>query len=121
MVRMTNKSPARILHDVKRITKFLAMKKTTLVIIYVNKIDIPTKKPTLSLFKIAPIDVPPEPRPDENNLNYVRKENEELRYNINFLKFNLNKMRVTAMLNNMTLTKVTNVITVVLETSPLKT
>ena len=90
---MTNKNPARILHDVKRITKFLAMKKPTLVISYVNKINIPPKKPTLSLVKIAPIDVPPEPRPDENKLNDVLKENEDLRFNMNVLQFILNSYK----------------------------
>ena len=69
---MPNKSPARILRDVKRITKFVSQKrpKPSLSITFVNRIEIPPiPKPKLSLSKIVCIEFPPVPKSSSNDNN----------------------------------------------------
>ena len=84
---MSNKSSARILRGVKKITKFLSkkMSRPSLSITSLNGIDIPPKpKPNLGLAKIVTMDFPPMPNLSSKNIiENFKKENEQL----NVLKF----------------------------------
>ena len=85
---MPNKIPARILCDVKRITKFLSQKrrKPSLSITFVNRIEIP--KPKLSLSKIVCIEFPSVPKSSSNDNNEeLKKQNDQLKHDVNVLNF----------------------------------
>ena len=88
---MPNKSPARILRDVKRITKFVSQKrpKPSLSITFVNRIEIPPiPKPKLSLSKIVCIEFPPVPKSSSNDNNEeLKKQNDQLKHDVNVLNF----------------------------------
>ena len=94
---MTYKSPARILRDVKRITKFLYKKKPkpSLLVTFVNMIDIPpSPKHKLSKSKIVCVEFPPVPKTSSNVKNEeLKKENEQLKYDVNVLKFILHSYK----------------------------
>ena len=86
---MSNKSQAKILRDVKRITKFLSKKKPILSIAFTNVINLPLKpKPVLGFSNVMSIDVPPAPQNNSIDIvESIKKENEELKNDINVLRF----------------------------------
>ena len=65
------------------------MSRPSLSIISFNGIDIqPNPKPNLGLAKIVTVDFPPMPNMSSNNIiKNLLKENEQLNYDLNVLKF----------------------------------
>jgi hypothetical protein len=88
---MPNRSPARILRDVKRITKFLPrkMSRPYLSMISLNGRDIPPNfQSNLGLAKIVTMDFPPTQNLSSKSIiENLQKENERLKYDLNVLKF----------------------------------
>ena len=69
-VNMKPRSPAKILHDVKRITRFLSKKNESKIILSVQMVNIcdippvPRSKPRLSVVQVQTTNVIPLPKPN---------------------------------------------------------